>query len=56
MTTGNQQQLHLFRRSTRLERDGTSVALNGYIPTPRGLELITQLLDSLASNDYKAFQ
>ena len=55
MTTGNQQQLHLFRRSTRLERDGTSVALNGYIPTPRGLELITQLLDSLASNDYKAF-
>jgi hypothetical protein len=51
----NQQQLQLFRRSTRLERDGTSAGLNGYIPTPRGLELVGQLVDALASNDYKAF-
>jgi len=51
----NQRQLHLFRRSTRLERDGTGVGLQGYIPTPRGLELVSQLLDALASNDYKAF-
>lgn len=51
----NQAQLTLFRRSTRLERDGTGAGLKGYIPTPRGLELIGQLLDSLASNDYKAF-
>lgn len=51
----NQQELQLFRRSTRLERDGTSASLMSYIPTPRGLELIGQLLDSLASNDYKAF-
>ena len=52
---GNQKQLQLFRRSTRLERDGTSEGLSGYIPTPRGLELVGQLLDALASNDYKAF-
>ena len=52
---GNQQQLQLFRRSTRLERDGTVEGLTGYIPTPRGLELVGQLLDALASNDYKAF-
>lgn len=51
----NQQQLQLFRRSTRLERDGTSAGLKAYIPTPRGLELVGQLLDALASNDYKAF-
>jgi len=51
----NQKQLHLFRRSTRLERDGTEEGLRGYIPTPRGLELLGQLLDALASNDYKAF-
>jgi hypothetical protein len=51
----NQKQLQLFRRSTRLERDGTSADLKGYIPTPRGLELVGQLLDALASNDYKAF-
>ena len=51
----SQQQLQLFRRSTRIERDGTGDGLKGYIPTPRGLELIGQLLDSLASNDYKAF-
>ena len=52
---GNQKQLQLFRRSTRLERDGTGEGLTGYIPTPRGLELVGQLLDALASNDYKAF-
>lgn len=51
----NQQQLGLFRRSTRLERDGTKTGLQGYIPTPRGLELLRQVLDALASNDYKAF-
>jgi hypothetical protein len=51
----NQKQLQLFRRSTRLERDGTEEGLKGYIPTPRGLELLGQLLDALASNDYKAF-
>jgi energy-coupling factor transporter ATP-binding protein EcfA2 len=51
----NHQELKLFRRSTRLERDCTSDSLKGYIPTPRGLELIGQMLDSLASNDYKAF-
>ncbi|MEA5475100.1 hypothetical protein VB716_12805 [Synechococcus sp. CCY9201] len=51
----NQDQLQIFRRSTRLERDGTSAGLQGYIPTPRGLELLCQLLDALASNDYKAF-
>jgi hypothetical protein len=51
----SQQQLHIFRRSTRLERDSTVDGLNGYIPTPRGLELIVQLLDALASHDYKAF-
>ena len=51
----NQLQLKLFRRSTRLERDGTSEGLKGYIPTPRGLELLVQLLDALGSNDYKAF-
>ncbi len=50
-----QEQLQLFRRSTRLERDGTDTGLKGYILTPRGLELIGQLLDALASNDYKAF-
>ncbi|CAK6695333.1 hypothetical protein ICNINCKA_01803 [Synechococcus sp. CBW1107] len=55
MTTLNPQQLQLFRRSTRLERDCTSAGLQGYIPTPRGLELLAQLLDSLASSDYKAF-
>ena len=55
LTMGNQQQLQLFRRSTRLERDGTVEGLTGYIPTPRGLELVGQLLDVLASNDYKAF-
>ena len=51
----NQQQLKLFRRSTRLERDCTGDGLKGYIPTPRGLELVSQLLDTLGSNDYKAF-
>lgn len=51
----NQEQLQIFRRSTRLERDGTSAGLQGYIPTPRGLELLCQLLDALASTDYKAF-
>ena len=51
----SQNQLQLFRRSTRLERDGTEEGLEGYIPTPRGLELVGQLLDALASNDYKAF-
>jgi energy-coupling factor transporter ATP-binding protein EcfA2 len=51
----NEKQLQLFRRSTRLERDGTEEGLKGYIPTPRGLELLGQLLDALASNDYKAF-
>lgn len=55
MTTSSAQQLKLFRRSTRLERDCTSEALEGYIPTPRGLELLAQLLDSLGSSDYKAF-
>jgi hypothetical protein len=50
-----QKQLKLFRRSTRLERDATDEGLKAYIPTPRGLELIGQLLDALASNDYKAF-
>jgi len=51
----NQEQMQIFRRSTRLERDGTSAGLQGYIPTPRGLELLCQLLDALASTDYKAF-
>jgi len=51
----NQPQLPLFRRSTRLERDGTRAGLQGYIPTPRGLELVRQLLDTLTSTDYKAF-
>lgn len=51
----NEKQLQLFRRSTRLERDGTSAGLRGYIPTPRGVELVGQMLDSLNSNDYKAF-
>jgi len=51
----DQKQLQLFRRSTRLERDGNEQGLRGYIPTPRGLELLGQLLDALASNDYKAF-
>lgn len=51
----NQQQLKLFRRSTRLERDSTGDGLKGYIPTPRGLELVAQVVDSLGSNDYKAF-
>lgn len=51
----NSQQLQIFRRSTRLERDGTTAGLQGYIPTPRGLELVCQFLDALASSDYKAF-
>lgn len=51
----NQQQLHIFRRSTRLEGDTTIDSLKGYIPTPRGIELVGQLLDTLASHDYKAF-
>lgn len=51
----NQKHLQLFRRSTRLDRDDTAEGLRGYIPTPRGLELLGQLLDALASNDYKAF-
>lgn len=51
----NQKQLQLFRRSTRLDRDALDEDLKTYIPTPRGLELISQLLDALASNDYKAF-
>jgi len=50
-----QQRLQLFRRSTRLERDDSEDGLREYIPTPRGLELVGQLLDALASNDYKAF-
>lgn len=50
-----QDKLQPFRRSTRLERDDTSDALKSYIPTPRGLELVGQLVDSLGSNDYKAF-
>lgn len=48
-------QLQLFRRSTRLEHDTIEEGLRAYIPTPRSLELVGQLLDSLASNDYKAF-
>lgn len=51
----NEQQLYLFRRSTRIERDTNRVGLSAYIPTPRGIELVSQLLDSLISNDYKAF-
>lgn len=51
----NEQQLYLFRRSSRLERDTNSVGLSAYIPTPRGVELVGQLLDTLESNDYKAF-
>ena len=51
----NEHQPYLFRRSTRLERDTNKAGLEAYIPTPRGIELVGQLLDSLMSSDYKAF-